>query len=137
MDYQGLPPVDLFIAADPDVATAALVEAIGQVASKKVASRPKGPPRALHQPAGGKSTLGIEDLAHALRGVVGGRDVTLTHLPLSWQGSFWHFRHPLDFLGSDGGGGGGGRPGISVGAALPLNGIGRLPIRVCRGSELP
>ncbi len=131
MDYQGLPPVDLFIAADPDVATAALVEAIGQVSSKKVASKPKGPPRALHQPAGGKSTLGIEDLAHALRGVVGGRDVTLTHLPLSWQGSFWHFRHPLDFLGSDGGGGVGGGPGISVGAALALKGSGRLPIGIC------
>ena len=131
MDYQGLPPVDLFIAADPDVATAALVEAIGQVSSKKVASKPKGPPRALHQPAGGKSTLGIEDLAHALRGVVGGLDVTLTHLPLSWQGSFWHFRHPLDFLGSDGGGGVGGGPGISVGAALALKGSGRLPIGIC------
>src|SRR5258706_435033 len=126
MDYQGLPPVDLVIAAEPDVATAALVEAIGPVGSKA-----KGPPRALHQPAGGKSTLGIEDLADALRGVVGGRDVTLTHLPLSWQGSFWHFRHPLDFLGSDGGGGVGGGPGISVGAALALKGSGRLPIGIC------
>src|SRR5258707_991361 len=126
MDYQGLPPVDLFIAADPDVATAALAEAIGPAASK-----PKGSPRALHQPAGGKSTLGIEDLAHALRGAVGQRDVTLTHLPLSWQGSFWHFRHPLDFLGSDGGGGVGGGPGISVGAALALKGSGRLPVGVC------
>src|SRR5258708_29730437 len=131
MDYQGLLPVDLFIAADPAVAMAALVEAIGQVPSKEGASRPKGPPRALHQPAGGKSRLGIEDLAHALRGVVGGRDVTLTHLPLSWQGSFWHFRHPLDFLGSDGGGGVGGGPGISVGAALALKGSGRLPIGIC------
>jgi thiamine pyrophosphate-dependent acetolactate synthase large subunit-like protein len=131
MDYQGLPPVDLFIAADPDVATAALVEAIGQVSSTKAASRPKGAPRALHQPAGGKTTLGIEDLAHALRGVVGSRDVTLTHLPLSWQGSFWHFRHPLDFLGADGGGGVGGGPGISVGAALALKGSGRLPIGIC------
>jgi len=126
MDYQGLPPVDLFIAADPDVATAALARAVGPAISK-----PKGPPRALHQPTGGKSTLGIEDLAHALRGAVGERDVTLTHLPLSWQGSFWHFRHPLDFIGSDGGGGVGGGPGISVGAALALKGSGRLPVGIC------
>jgi thiamine pyrophosphate-dependent acetolactate synthase large subunit-like protein len=126
MDYQGLPPVDLFIAAHPDVATAALVEEIGEAGSKPAAA-----PRALHQPTAGNSKLGIEDLAYALRGAVGARDVTLTHLPLSWQGSFWHFHHPLDFLGSDGGGGVGGGPGISVGAALALKGSGRLPIGVC------
>jgi len=126
MDYQGLPPVDLFIAADPDVAAAALAQAIGSAASE-----PMGPPRALHQPSGGKSALGIEDLAQALRVAVGQRDVTLTHLPLSWQGSFWHFRHPLDFIGSDGGGGVGGGPGISVGAALALKGSGRLPVGIC------
>jgi thiamine pyrophosphate-dependent acetolactate synthase large subunit-like protein len=127
MDYQGLPPVDLFIGADPDVAAAALVEAIGPVAPMT----PKGPPRPLHQPPGGKEALGIEDLAHALRNAVGARDVSLTHLPLSWQGSFWHFRHPLDYLGSDGGGGVGGGPGISVGAALALKGSGRLPVGIC------
>jgi hypothetical protein len=74
---------------------------------------------------------GIEDLAHALRGAVGKRDTTLAHLPLSWQGSFWHMRHPLDFVGSDGGGGVGGGPGISVGVALALKGSGRLPIAIC------
>jgi thiamine pyrophosphate-dependent acetolactate synthase large subunit-like protein len=50
---------------------------------------------------------------------------------LSWQGGWWPFRHPLDYLGSDGGGGVGGGPGISVGAALALKGSGRLPIAVC------
>jgi thiamine pyrophosphate-dependent acetolactate synthase large subunit-like protein len=126
MDYQGLPPVDLFISADPDVATAALGQAIGPAKSM-----PAGTSRPLHQPSGDKPTLGIEDLAYALRGAVGQRDVCLTHLPLSWQGSFWHFRHPLDFVGSDGGGGVGGGPGISVGAALALKGSGRLAVGVC------
>ncbi len=127
MDYQGLPPVDLFIAADPDAVAIALAAAIGAPTTK-----PKGQPRPLHEPKGGaKDTIGVEDLAHALRGAVGQRDTTLTHLPLSWQGSFWHFHHPLDFLGSDGGGGVGGGPGISVGAALALKGSGRLPIGIC------
>ena len=126
MDYQALPPVDLFISADPDTATAALVQAIGPGAR----TAPAGPARPLHEPKPGRA-LGIEDLAHALRGVVGKRDVSLAHLPLSWQTSFWHFRHPLDFLGSDGGGGVGGGPGISVGAALALKGSGRLPIGIC------
>jgi thiamine pyrophosphate-dependent acetolactate synthase large subunit-like protein len=57
--------------------------------------------------------------------------VSLLHLPLSWDGASWPFRHPLDFLGSDGGGGIGGGPGISVGAALALRGTGRLPVGIC------
>ena len=60
-----------------------------------------------------------------------GRDVSLLHLPLSWNGAWWPFRHPLDFIGSDGGGGVGGGPGISVGAALALKGSGRLPVSIC------
>jgi thiamine pyrophosphate-dependent acetolactate synthase large subunit-like protein len=62
---------------------------------------------------------------------VGDRPVSLLHLPLSWDGASWPFRHPLDFLGSDGSGGIGGGPGISVGAALALRGTGRLPIGIC------
>jgi thiamine pyrophosphate-dependent acetolactate synthase large subunit-like protein len=50
---------------------------------------------------------------------------------LSWNGASWALRHPLDYLGSDGGGGVGGGPGISVGAALALKGSGRLPVAVC------
>jgi hypothetical protein len=45
--------------------------------------------------------------------------------------AFWPFRHPLDFVGSDGGGGIGGGPGIAVGAALALRGSGRLPVAIC------
>jgi thiamine pyrophosphate-dependent acetolactate synthase large subunit-like protein len=52
---------------------------------------------------------------------------------LSWNGAIWPFRHPLDFLGGDGGGGIGGGPGICVGAALALRDIAsrRLPVAVC------
>jgi thiamine pyrophosphate-dependent acetolactate synthase large subunit-like protein len=69
----------------------------------------------------------------ALRRAVGERDVSLLHLPLSWNGAWWPFRHPLDYLGSDGGGGVGGGPGISVGAALALKDMGsrRLPVAIC------
>jgi thiamine pyrophosphate-dependent acetolactate synthase large subunit-like protein len=66
-----------------------------------------------------------------LREAVGDRPTSLTHVSLSWNGASWHFKHPLDYLGSDGGGGVGGGPGISVGAALALKGSGRLPIAVC------
>jgi len=127
MDYQALPPVDTLISADPDEAAIALSAAIG--APSQPAARPAAP-RAMAQPAS-SSTLTVEALAYALRQAVGTRDVSLTHLSLSWNGAWWPFRHPLDFLGSDGGGGIGGGPGISVGAALALKGSGRLPIAIC------
>src|SRR6266852_5455787 len=69
--------------------------------------------------------------AKARKPAVGEREVTLTQLPLSWNGATWPFRHPLDYIGSEGGGGVGGGPGISVGAALALKGSPRLPIAIC------
>jgi thiamine pyrophosphate-dependent acetolactate synthase large subunit-like protein len=125
MDYQGLPPVDVMIDCEPDVAVPALLAALGSakphlVPAKKVE---------FFKPAGDKLT--VDHLADALRRAVGDRPTSLTHISLSWNGAAWPFRHPLDFLGGDGGGGVGGGPGISVGAALALKGSGRLPVAVC------
>ncbi|MGB8897169.1 MAG: thiamine pyrophosphate-binding protein [Pseudolabrys sp.] len=125
MDYQGLPPVDVFVACEPDVAVPALIDALGSVGPRPVLSSTKKFPKL----ADGKLT--VDHLADALRRAVGERPVSLTHVSLSWNGASWHFRHPLDYLGSDGGGGVGGGPGISVGAALALMGSGRLPVAVC------
>jgi thiamine pyrophosphate-dependent acetolactate synthase large subunit-like protein len=126
MDHQAFAPVDMLISADPDAVALALAKEMGPPA-KPVALPAQR--RAMTKPEGGK--LAVEHLAHAVRHAVGTRDVSLTHLPLSWNGSWWPFRHPLDYLGSDGGGGIGGGPGISVGAALALKGSGRLPVAIC------
>src|SRR5215471_4571306 len=128
MDHQGLPPVDLFVAADPDAAVAALVEALPKDAAKKKPALAVVPP--ARKPKGAEDEIAVEDLALNLREAVGERAVTLTHVSLSWHGAWWDFRHPLDYLGSDGGGGVGGGPGISVGAALALKGSGRMAIGV-------
>ena len=125
MDYQGLPPVDVLIACEPDAAVPALIEALGSAKPRLVAERKSEP----FKPAGDKLT--VDHLADALRRAIGERPASLTHLSLSWNGASWPFRHPLDFLGGDGGGGVGGGPGISVGAALALKGSGRLPVAVC------
>ncbi len=132
MDYQGLPPVDLFIAAHPDAVVPALLEAMGPKGGPHDAASvaPKRQPVAVPMPApDGKVTT--DDLALALRHAVGERRVSLSHLPLSWNGACWPFRHPLEFLGSDGGGGIGAGPGIAVGAALALRGSGILTVGVC------
>jgi thiamine pyrophosphate-dependent acetolactate synthase large subunit-like protein len=126
MDYQSLPAVDLFLSADPDSVVPELVQGLGA----GTRPRPAPPPRAA---AVDSEPLGFtnEHIARVLKKVVGERPVTLTHLPISWEDRWWPFRHPLDFLGSDGGGGVGGGPGISVGAALALKNSGRLPVAVC------
>jgi thiamine pyrophosphate-dependent acetolactate synthase large subunit-like protein len=125
MDYQGLPPVDVFISCEPDAAVPALLAALG-------AGQPHVVPSHEEKfPTLSEGKLTVDHMADALRRAVGDRPTSLTHVSLSWNGASWHFRHPLDYLGSDGGGGVGGGPGISVGAALALKGTGRLPVAVC------
>jgi len=124
-DHQGLPPVDLFLAAEPDQVVSSLVSRLETVEPSKLPAI--APPEARKT----SGSIAVPDMAAVLREVVGERSVSLLHLPLSWDGASWPFLHPLDFLGSDGGGGIGGGPGIAVGAALALRGSGRLPIAIC------
>jgi thiamine pyrophosphate-dependent acetolactate synthase large subunit-like protein len=125
MDHQALPAVDLYLSADPDLVVPELVKEIGK------GSKPHAVPSARKvsdkEPAGFTN----EHIARALKKLLGDRPVTYTHLPLSWDDTWATFKHPLDYVGSDGGGGVGGGPGISVGAALALKGSGRLPIAIC------
>jgi thiamine pyrophosphate-dependent acetolactate synthase large subunit-like protein len=123
MDHQGFAPVDVLLAADPEHTVPLLVAALRVT--------PKAPSPALRTEAKlSNGPLTVEHLARALRETVGDKPMSLTHLPLSWNGAWWPFRHPLDFLGSDGGGGLGAGPGVTVGAALALKGS-RIPIGIC------
>jgi thiamine pyrophosphate-dependent acetolactate synthase large subunit-like protein len=127
MDHEILPPVDLLLPTTPDEAVPLLLAALGGAkAHKPAAAKAKA---ATYEPSSGP--LRVDDLARSLKAAVGERAVTLTHLPLSWNGATWPFHHPLDYIGSEGGGGIGGGPGVSVGAALALKGSGRLPIAIC------
>jgi thiamine pyrophosphate-dependent acetolactate synthase large subunit-like protein len=129
MDHQGLPPVDLLLSADPDLVVPELVQEIGKSATLQAKPHAMPSPRAPSD----KEPTGFtnEHIARALRQALGDRAVTYTHLPLSWDDRWLTFRHPLDYVGSDGGGGVGGGPGISVGAALALKGSGRMPVAIC------
>jgi len=134
MDYQALPPVDLDLAVGPDqLVTALLDQAGGRAAAAGALTGSRG--------AGGGGTtaphgngalagdaIGIEAFTAGLTNAFAGIDVCYTSLPRG--GTDFTFRHPLDYLGGDGGGGVGGGPGIAVGAALALRGSGRLPVAV-------
>jgi thiamine pyrophosphate-dependent acetolactate synthase large subunit-like protein len=127
MDYQGLPPTDLHLAVEPDIAVAALLPLL----KPRAPGWPDRPVATLQPPdLGDGAAITPLALAAALREAVGSRPTTLIRGPLAWAGTTWDVAHPLDALGGDGGGGVGAGPGMAVGAALALRGSGRLPVAV-------
>lgn len=130
MDYFGLPPVDIGLACTPDVATRCLLEALDRRGSDSPAGVAGWQDQELIDSEHVSSSDGssdrddavvtLSDVAAALDKAVGGDDICLIRLPLGWPTSEWTFRHPLDYLGYDGGGGIGSGPGMAVGAALAL-----------------
>ncbi len=121
MDYQGLPPVDVHLMCEPDAAVPLLLEA----SQARAAAPRQASAKAPAAPADGVT---LQSLAAALNAALQGVDFCVPRLPLGWNGAYLHFRHPLDYVGFDGGGGVGAGPGITVGAALALQGSGRIPV---------
>ncbi len=127
MDYMALPTVDLMLSSESDPVVAAMLKALEGKPSRP--SRGGKGADALN-PALEKGTISVNQMFAGLRHAVGDKVVSFSQLPLSYNAKSWHFRHPLDYTGSDGGGGVGSGPGIAVGSALALRGSGRLPISV-------
>jgi thiamine pyrophosphate-dependent acetolactate synthase large subunit-like protein len=134
MDYQGLPPADIYLLAEADATVPSLLAAIRGLRPNPpslpaLGARRSPPPISAIESA---SIIEVPMVATALREALGNASATLIRLPLSWGEHMWDFRHPLDFLGTDGGGGIGSGPGMAVGAALALRdtGSGRLPIAI-------
>ncbi len=123
MDHQGLPPMDLYLMCETDAAVPLLLDAVKpRVASAVLPERVPLPP----MPA----EVSLRGVGAALETATRGMDVCYTRLPLGWSGAYTHFRHPLDYIGHDGGAGVGSGPGMTVGAGLALKGSGRIPIGV-------
>lgn len=122
-EHFALPPVDIELACPADAAAEDLLAALP--------AGTKPPPAAVaparpEKPA--DDSLTFRDIARTLRDAVGDTPVTFPALARSWPHDLWPQRHPLDYLGKDGGGGIGSGPGLAVGAALALRDSGRLVI---------
>jgi thiamine pyrophosphate-dependent acetolactate synthase large subunit-like protein len=121
-DYQGLPPSDVYLMCEPDIVVPLLMDAVrarpAAVSSKRETSQEAD------------TAVSIRALARAFNELTAGMEVCLSKLPLGWNGAYRHFRHPLDYLGSDGGGGVGAGPGLTVGAALALKGTNRMVVGI-------
>jgi thiamine pyrophosphate-dependent acetolactate synthase large subunit-like protein len=141
-DSYGREPVDLSVPADPDLLVRALLEAEEPAKPSEWPDRlPGGQLPGGQLPGGGAaaaapaaddggSDIFMDDLAAGLRDALAGSPACLVRLPLGWRGADLDVEHPLDYLGADGGAGVGSGPGMAVGAALALEGSGRLPVAV-------
>lgn len=126
MDHQALAPADLHLAADPDAAMHLIANALGAGPGVEPAIQATSPALACD----GEHPLDVVSLAAAMGEALRDEVISLVRLPLGWATESWHFRHPLDYLGIDGGAGIGSGPGMLIGAALALKGSGRLPVAV-------
>lgn len=129
-DHFSLPTVDLAVGAHPDELVARLVEHLGNAPAHSIPGWPPPQPRrpAPDPAVAGDDQLGL--LAAELMAILAGTPHCLVRLPLAWRGEDLAVDDPLEYLGQDGGGGLGSGPGMAVGAALALDGSGRLPVAV-------
>lgn len=126
LDHMGFPPARLHIAALPDTVIGAMARA-RQIATAGPTEDSSEAVAALSESAG---PMAMEDLSAALAHGLAGQKVCFVRLPLGWDGGAWHFRHPLDYLGYDGGAGIASGPGMLIGASLALEGSDRIPVAV-------
>ena len=121
MDHQGLAPIDVYMMCETDAAVPLLLEACtARSAAPMLPARVPLPP----MPA----EVSLRGVGAALETATRGLEVCYTRMPLGWSGAYTQFRHPLDYIGHDGGAGVGSGPGMTVGAGLALKGSGRIPI---------
>ena len=135
MEQFELPPADVPVDADADAFVELLVEAIeaGLKGESKWDGRRKGPEPEAVEAIAERDPDGViqpADIVTGLAEVKGSREITLNRVSSGGAGPVYHFRHPQDYLGHDGGGGLASGPGTSVGAALAMMGTGRLPVAV-------
>jgi thiamine pyrophosphate-dependent acetolactate synthase large subunit-like protein len=121
-DHQGLPPTDLYLMCESDAAVPMLLEAT--TPRKAEADLPR---RAALPPVPSDAVT-LRGLAAALETATRGVRICYTRFPLGWNGGYTHLRHPLDYIGHDGGAGVGSGPAMTVGAGLALKGTGRIPV---------
>ncbi|MBP5857442.1 thiamine pyrophosphate-binding protein [Marivibrio halodurans] len=126
-DHTGPVRADIHIATTADACVRALADELSLDIDEKVKAAPIEADGPLDTSA---VSISMSGFVSALKTGLSGELVTLVRLPLGWDASSWHFNHPMDYLGYDGGAGIGSGPGMLVGAALALQGSERIPVAV-------
>lgn len=125
MEYQALAPSDVFMATTADALVAELNAALPPAKKSPWKTRK---PKTWDQSA---DRVTLELIASTLRSTFNDPEkVTFSLLNRGWPVDIWPLNHPLSYLGKDGGGGLGSGPGLSVGAAVALERMGRHAVSV-------
>ena len=134
-DCFGLPPADLMLRVEPDVAVRhILIEVEKRLSGKprrNAASRAEVP--VVARPA--DALLTVADIGNAMHAARATRKITLARLPLGFAAETCHFEDPMDHLGNDGGVGIGSGLGNTIGTALALQGSDRVAAAVIGDSD--
>ena len=120
-DHFGLAPMDVYLMCETDAAVPLLLAA---VTPRTTPARVPAAPVLNAAP----DAVSLRGVGLALEQATQGVDVCYTRFPLGWHGAYTHFRHPLDYIGHDGGAGVGSGPPVTVGAGLALKGTGRIAV---------
>ena len=139
-EHGGLAGLDECLLCDPDALVALLVERLAAAGHGTTVPMPMPMPMPVErsQPAADAPPatdtadgVSMPAFAAAIAEFLDAQHpVCLARTNLGWPTDAWRFRHPLDYLGYDGGGGIGSGPGMAVGAALALRDTTRLPVAV-------
>jgi thiamine pyrophosphate-dependent acetolactate synthase large subunit-like protein len=131
-DHQRLAPVELNIPVLPDAVLKSLIVKFKD--RKPVQERAPAQSRERITEFGDLVPT-LADVGLALSALRQNKKFCLARVPLNWPAGTYAFREPLDYLGYDGGGGVGSGPGMAVGAALALQGSGRIPVAIMGDGE--
>ena len=134
-DCFGLPPADMLLRVEPDVA----VRHILAVVEKRLGGKPRRAIEAripaVPAPRPGDALLTVADIGNAMHAARAKRNITLARLPLGFAAETCHFTDPMDHLGNDGGVGIGSGLGNTIGTALALQGTDRVAAAVIGDSD--
>ncbi len=125
MDYMGLPLSDVCMLAEPEPVVEQLLDAVRQRLGGKSKWDGKNKGRTsgtdtAYADLDPKAEISVDALTLCMDEARKGRNVSLANVPIGWAADGYHFTHPLDYFGNDGGGGLGSGCGTAIGAGLAL-----------------
>jgi thiamine pyrophosphate-dependent acetolactate synthase large subunit-like protein len=130
MDYFGLSPADLRVAASADAVVDQVLRELKGKLKPRWDRRSRNTVPSVEFSTNSANEIDPSDIEVALAKIRGADHFTLAHVGFAWSGDAYRYRDPLDFLGHDGGAGLAAGPGLTIGAALALKGSGRPVISV-------